>query len=87
VIQEAVRCLEMVEVVTEWMEGALGDDEGAAIEEHLAICPDCTAYVDQLRTTTALLGRLADPGPEPAEPAPADVKTRLLAAFRASRNP
>jgi len=83
VIQEAIRCLEMVEVVTEWTEGALGDDERAAIEGHLAICPACIAYVDQLRATTALAARLADP--EVAEPAPDGVKSRLLAAFRASR--
>ena len=80
-IQEAVRCLEMVEVVTEWMEGALDDDERATIEEHLAICPDCTAYVDQLRTTTALAARLADP----SEPAPDAMRARLLVAFRSSR--
>ena len=80
-IQEAVRCLEMVEVVTEWMEGALGDDERAAVEEHLAICPDCIAYVDQLRTTTTLAARLAASD----DPPPPAVKDRLLAAFRASR--
>ena len=82
-IQEAIRCLEMVEVVTEWMEGALDDDARAAVEEHLAICPDCIAYVDQLRTTTALAARLAEPGA--AEPAPEGLKSRLVAAFRASR--
>ena len=82
-IQEAIRCLEMVEVVTEWTEGALGDDERAAIEEHLAICPDCIAYVDQLRTTTVLAARLAEP--EAAEPAPDAMRASLLAAFRSSR--
>jgi anti-sigma factor RsiW len=83
VIQEVIRCREMVEVVTDWMEGALGDDERAAIEEHLAICPDCTGYVDQLRTTTALAARLAEP--DVAERAPDALKSRLLTAFRASR--
>jgi anti-sigma factor RsiW len=82
VIREAIRCREMVEVVTDWTEGALGDDERTAIEEHLAICPACTAYVDQLRATTALAARLAHGIPEPA---PDALKTRLLAAFRASR--
>jgi anti-sigma factor RsiW len=73
----------MVEVVTDWMEGALDDEQRAAIEEHLAICPDCIAYVDQLRITTALAARLADT--DAAEPAPDAIKTRLLAAFRFSR--
>jgi anti-sigma factor RsiW len=71
----------MVEVVTEWMEDAVGDDSRAAIEAHLAICPYCVAYVDQLRTTRALAARL----PVAEDPAPAGVKARLLAAFRASR--
>ena len=83
-IQEAIRCLEMVEVVTEWMEGALDDDARAAVEEHLAICPDCVAYLDQLRATTALAARLADTDVV-AEPAPNGLKVRLLAAFNASR--
>jgi anti-sigma factor RsiW len=85
VIQEEIRCVEMVDIVTDWMEGALDDDTRAAVEEHLAICPDCIAYVDQLRTATALAARLAA-GPAP-EPAPADVRARLVAAFRASRPP
>lgn len=83
-IQEEIRCVEMVEVVTEWMEGALDDDTRAAVEEHLAICPDCTAYLDQLRATAAVAASLAgdDAG---AEPPPDDVRARLVAAFVASR--
>jgi anti-sigma factor RsiW len=83
VIQEEFRCIEMVEVVTDWMEGALDDDTRAAVEEHLAICPDCIAYLDQLRATAAVAARLGHD--ETAEPAPADVRARLVAAFRASR--
>ena len=82
-IQEPIRCVEMVEIVTEWMEGALDDDTRSAVEEHLAICPDCIAYLDQLRTTTALTARLA--GSDDVEPPPPDVRARLVAAFRASR--
>jgi anti-sigma factor RsiW len=84
VIQESVRCVEMVEIVTEWMEGALDDDSRVAVEEHLAICPDCIAYLDQLRATTALTARLA--GDADVEPPPPDVRARLMSAFRASRS-
>jgi anti-sigma factor RsiW len=77
-----IRCVEMVEVVTEWMEGALDDDTRAAVEEHLAICPDCVAYLDQLRATTALASHSAEGS---SEPPPADVRARLVAAFLASR--
>ena len=82
-IQEEVRCIEMVEVVTEWLEGALDDATRVAVEEHLAICPDCIAYVDQLRAATALAAGLGE-GPAYERP-PEDVKARLVAAFRASR--
>jgi anti-sigma factor RsiW len=84
VIQEPIRCIEMVEVLTEWMDGGLGDDSRAAVEEHLAICPDCVAYLDQLRATTALAARVDDAGAV-AEAAPDELKARLLAAFHASR--
>jgi len=80
VIQEEIRCVEMVEVITEWMEGALDDDTRVAVEEHLAICPDCTAYLDQLRATTEVAADTSPP-----EPAPDDVRARLVAAFLASR--
>jgi anti-sigma factor RsiW len=82
-MQEEIRCIEMVEVVTEWMEGALDDDSRAAVEEHLAICPDCIAYLDQLRATTALVAQSVD---DATEPPPADVRARLVAAFRVSRS-
>lgn len=78
-------CIELVEVVTEWMEGALSVAQREEVEEHLAICPDCIVYVDQLRTTTALAARLADPAPSAGPMVPDGVKSRLLAAFRASR--
>jgi anti-sigma factor RsiW len=85
-MQEEIRCIEMVEVVTEWMEGGLDDDTRAAVEEHLAICPDCTAYLDQLRATNAVAAGLDDdPGTPPAEPPHDDVRARLVAAFLASR--
>jgi len=81
--QEEIRCIEMVEVVTDWMEGALDETTGVAVEEHLAICPDCIAYLDQLRTAATLAGRLA--ARDRPDAPPADVRARLVAAFEASR--
>ena len=49
--QPAVRCREFVELVTDWEEGVLGDDEKVALEEHMAVCPPCVEYVRQLRLT------------------------------------
>lgn len=83
--QEEIRCVEMVEVVTDWMEGTLDDGTRVAVEEHLAICPDCIAYLDQLRTAATLAGRLA--ADDPPDGPPADLRARLVAAFEASRPP
>jgi anti-sigma factor RsiW len=81
--QPPVRCVEFVESVTDWMEGALSDDERLAVEEHLAICPHCTEYVGQLRLSTAVLRKVdeAMPGAAP----PPGVRASLLAAFRRER--
>jgi anti-sigma factor RsiW len=81
--QPPVRCVEFVESVTDWMEGALPDDERLAVEEHLAICPHCTAYVGQLRLSTAVLRTLDEAMPDAAPPPGA--RASLLAAFRQER--
>lgn len=44
-----MRCVELVELVTEWMEGELDDDTRASVEEHLIVCAPCGAYVTQVR--------------------------------------
>lgn len=82
--QPAVRCKEFVELVTDWEEGAVGDDERVALEEHMAICPPCIEYVQQLRLTRAVLREVADRDPAPASPPPA-ARAALLAEFRRQR--
>jgi anti-sigma factor RsiW len=77
--QPEVRCVEFVETVTDWMEGALDDDARLLVEEHLVICPHCTEYVAQLRATAAVLRR------SPGEAPPAEARAALLDAFRARR--
>ena len=51
-----IACNELVELLTEYLEGTLPADEAAAIEEHLRGCDGCRTYLDQLRTTIELLG-------------------------------
>jgi anti-sigma factor RsiW len=81
--QPPVRCVEFVDVVTDWMEGALDDDERLALEEHLAICPHCTEYVGQLRLSAALLREVGATAPRAAPPA--EARAALLDAFRRER--
>ena len=79
-IEPQIRCVELVELVTEWMEGELDDHTRAYVEEHLVICPHCTDYLRQLRATTATLGTIVRPGEAP----PASARAALLAAFRSA---
>ena len=46
-----IACNELVELLTEYLEGTLPPAEVAAIEEHLSGCDGCRTYLDQLRTT------------------------------------
>ena len=69
-------CREIVELLTDYLEGALAEPAAARVAAHLATCPDCTAYVAQMRTTIGLLGRLRE------DDVPPPVLDELVEAFR-----
>jgi anti-sigma factor RsiW len=69
-------CREVVELVTDYLEGALDERDRERFERHLDGCDGCTAYLDQMRLTLRLAGRL-----EPAAVDP-DFRERLVEAFR-----
>lgn len=52
-------CREVVELVTEFLEGALPDEQAQAVRAHVQECVDCLRYLGQLQLTARLLGRLA----------------------------
>jgi anti-sigma factor RsiW len=72
-------CAELVELVTDYLEGRLPDRQRRRFDEHLNECDGCTAYVEQMRTTIAVAGRV------PAPEVPAELQERLLEAFRGWR--
>jgi len=71
-------CQELVELVTNYLEGRLGADEVAAIDAHLQACPGCDAYVAQMRALVRIAS--ADREPELER-----LAARLLPAFRTFR--
>ena len=80
---EHVTCRELVELLTDYLEDALDPAERADIERHIVICRGCSNYVEQMRSTIELLGRLAEDDAH----APSEA---LLARFRewqAGRSP
>jgi anti-sigma factor RsiW len=69
-------CQQMVELVTEYLDGVMEPPRRARFEAHLAGCDGCTAYLAQFRTTVAVVGRL-DSGDVPGP-----VMDELRSAFR-----
>jgi anti-sigma factor RsiW len=49
-------CQQAVELVTDYLEGALSWRERRRFEAHLRACPNCAAYLEQIRLTIELTG-------------------------------
>lgn len=60
-------CQELVEAVTEYLEGALAAADVARFERHLAMCPPCHEYVEQIRRTIRAAGGVVADDLAPAE--------------------
>ena len=73
---EHITCQEVVELVTDYFEGALPPEETALFEQHLNFCEGCDWYLDQMRATIATVGRIRE------EDVPPQTRERLLTAFR-----
>ena len=58
----ALNCQELVELVTDYLEGALPPARHAELREHLVDCDDCLRYVGQIQLTVRLLARLPPSG-------------------------
>jgi hypothetical protein len=69
-------CKELVELVTDYLEGALSASTRRRFDEHLVSCPFCTMYLDQVRETIRAAGHL------PEEAISAEALDVLLAHFR-----
>jgi len=73
-------CQEVVELVTDYLEGALPAADHRRFEAHLADCPHCTEYLAQIRETIRLTGRVT---PEDLTPAMRTDLTDLYRRWRA----
>jgi predicted anti-sigma-YlaC factor YlaD len=69
-------CQEVVELVTDYLEEALLPATKEMVDNHLARCPDCTGYFEQVRHTIAVLRTLAQ------EPVLPESREKLLQKFR-----
>jgi anti-sigma factor RsiW len=72
----AISCQELVEIVTDYLEGELSDEMRVEVEAHLALCPGCADYLEQMRVTIDALGHV------PVETLGDDAQQELVTAFR-----
>jgi len=56
---DEMTCQELVELVTDYVEGVLPEPERARLDAHLAECPYCEEYIAQMRQTIDALGELS----------------------------
>jgi len=75
-----MNCQTLVELVTDYLEGALPDDERARLQAHLALCEGCQRYLEQIRTTIRVTGALREQDLDPA------ARDALLGVYRAWRS-
>lgn len=75
-----VVCKEAVELVTDYLEGALSRRDRARFEAHLRDCPHCSEYLAQMRATIAALGRVE---PESLAPEARDELVQLYRRWKA----
>jgi len=73
---DPLACREFVELVTDYLEGALTPEDRARMDAHLAGCEGCTGYLEDIRAIARSLPAVELP---PADPA---THATLLAAFR-----
>lgn len=69
-------CKELSELITDYFEGVLAVRDRERFEEHMMTCPPCQVYLDQMRGTIGLLGRL------PEETISPEAERVLLEALR-----
>jgi anti-sigma factor RsiW len=75
-ITSDLACKELVEIITDYLEGTLPARDRARFDTHLMTCPPCREYVAEMHTTLRLTGRLTVESISPA------TRDQLLRAFR-----
>ncbi len=76
-----IECREVVELVTDYLEGALDPATTTELEAHLRLCEGCEEYLTQLRATLDAIGHI------PLDGLSERVQAALVAAFDDMRRP
>jgi len=74
--REDLACIQVVEIVTDYLDGALPAEEATRLERHLESCPGCTEYLEQMRTLAGSLGGRGE------QSLSVEMRDSLIATFR-----
>ena len=75
-MEAEMTCKDLVELVTDYLEGTLPDDARIRLEKHLLGCDGCANYVEQMRQTIRLTGKVREENLTPVQ------RDDLLRLFR-----
>ena len=78
---DGLTCREVLDLLTDYLDGALTPAEHARVAAHLEECDACVRYLEQFTATIEMTAALRE------ESVPDDVRGSLLAAFRTWRQP
>jgi anti-sigma factor RsiW len=78
--KRALSCQEIVELVTDYLEGTMTAELRAAFERHLSKCKGCTHYLEQMEATIRIAGTIE------VEDLSPEFRGRLVAAFEEFRS-
>ncbi len=78
--REELACRQVVELITDYLEGALPRAQRRRLDAHLAGCEHCSEYLEQMRATIRLTGRLE---PQDLTPAMREEFSALYRRWRA----
>jgi len=76
-----VNCIQLVALVTDYLEGSMPPEQRTRFDEHVAGCDGCTTYLEQFRITIRLTGMLSEEQIAP------QARDTLLGVFRDWRAP
>jgi anti-sigma factor (TIGR02949 family) len=79
-LDRELTCAEVVELVTAYLDRRLVPSDAERFEEHVAFCDGCSTYLDQMRATIAMTGKVRD------DDVPVGLRDRLLETFREVRS-
>lgn len=66
-----ITCRELVELLSDFLDGELAPEQRLVVEQHLGQCPGCVVYVETYQLTIQMTRRL------PGTPLPAELEVRL----------